>query len=397
MWNNFIQAMEMFFATSGVAILHAIIIFVIGFVVINLLLKALTRVFARAKVEKIARKFLYTTIKYILYLVLIMIMLGSAGVSITGLVAVFSAAGLALSLALQGSLGNLANGVVLILSKPFKEGDVIKIGDQEGIVKEIRILNTVLKTFDSKLLCVPNKMVVESVLVNSSVLENRKMAYEFLVSYKSDVDKVKEIISKVFNASNLILSDPAPFIALKALEKDGLKFIANCYVPTPEYFNLYFVVLEEIFNEFKINGIEMPHAQLEVTLNNDKDTKLPTRKARALPQKVKTKPILKEVKIGKDMMKSEELEQLERLERKTAPILKEQEQEEIEEIDIDQEYDKDYLQYVNEINVVEENDVTANDDIQIEVVENKDSKKSKKAKIRNKKSKNTKTIIKKKS
>ena len=345
---EFGRAIGSFFANSGVFILRVALLVLVGVLVIRFMLRALARILARAKVEKSAR-----------YLILIMLVLGSVGISITALIAVFSAAGLALSLALQGSLSNLANGIVIILTKPFKEGDAIKIGEHEGRVREIKMMHTVLLTLDNKVISVPNKMVVDSVLLNSSVLEVRRISYNFLVGYKSDVEEVKEIILKVFNSTNLILKDPAPFVGLEKLESDGIKFIAHCHIEAQKFGLVYFAVLEEIFNEFKRNGITMPHAQMEVRVNNDKDTKLPFRKPKALPQgEEKPAPSIKEIKIGKEIMNSHELEVLEELENKANKKPKIQ-PEAIEEVDINEEdelKDSEYLKYVNEVNVVEEDD-----------------------------------------
>jgi len=271
-WTTFKAQVSAFFASSGVSILEGIILFVIGYFVIQLLLKLTTRVLARAKIEKSARKFLYNLVKYLLYLLLIMIIASSLGISITGFVAVLSAAGLAISLALQSSLSNLANGIVIIITKPFKENDMVTVQGYDGFIKEIHLTYTVLTGLDNKQINIPNKVIVESVLVNGSVNEVKKITYNFLVSYASDVEKVKDIILHSFAKTNYVLTDPKPMVVLNELKDNGITFKAQCTVESKHYGVAYHALLEDIFNEFKKQHIVMPYAQMEVRIRDDKET-----------------------------------------------------------------------------------------------------------------------------
>ena len=262
-----------FFASFGLSLLRAIIYFVIGYVVIKIVLKIDSKILGKSRIEKSARKFLYNFVKYILYLLLIMIIVSALGVSITGFVAILSAAGLAISLALQGSLSNLANGIVIIISKPFKEGDNVSVSGFTGTVKEIKLTHTILLSVDNKEISVPNKIIVENVIVNTSTLQTKKLMYSFLVGYSSDVDKVKNIILGSFAKTNYVLTDPKPYVAVDALEQNGVKFVASAYVESKHYVETYHPILEDIFNEFKKEKIVLPYAHLKIKMVTEKENK----------------------------------------------------------------------------------------------------------------------------
>lgn len=271
-WNSFKVAFANFFSASGVAIFKSIIIFVIGYLIIKGALKVLSRILTKAKIEKSARKFVFNLVKYLLYFLLVMIIVSELGVSITGFVAVFSALGLAVSLALQGSLSNLANGIVILISKPFKEGDLVSIDGFDGVIKEVTLTHTVLVGSDSRQISIPNKLVVEKVLLNSSVLEQKQIRYNFLVAYSTDIEKVKKIIGNSFTKTNYVLLNPSPNVVVEALEKDGVKLLATCFVESKNYSKVYSPLLEDIFNSLKREKIVLPHAQLQVRLQEENET-----------------------------------------------------------------------------------------------------------------------------
>lgn len=335
-WKTFKSDLVNFFSISGVVLLQGIILFVIGYIIIKVILKLTMRILAKGRIEKSARKFLYNITKYVLYLLLIMIIANALGVSITGFVALLSAAGLAVSLALQGSLSNLANGIIIIITKPFKQGDFVKINDFEGVISEIKMTHTILISPDNREISVPNKLVVENTLLNSSVLENKKVTYSFLVAYKSDVDKVKSIILKAFSGTNLVLDEPKPFVALQSLEQNGIRFTASCFCESKHYLEVYHSVLEEIFNSFKKENIVLPYAQLEVKLKEEKEN-LPYYKESKLIQK-QEKPRVQKVK-----------EEPKRQEEEKAAQNTEEEL-------------KEYLNYVNEVDVIEEIEIEEGDE-----------------------------------
>lgn len=322
-WEAFKIEVAKFFATSGVAILKAILIFAVGSILIKFILKLFNRLLSKGKVEKSARKFIYSVIKYVLYFLLLMIIASIFNISITGFIAVFSALGLAVSLALQSSLSNLANGIVILVTRPFRESDLVKIGDYQGVIKEVRLTHTVIIDAENKQVSIPNKTVVESVLINASVSETKQMVYTFLVSYASDVEQVKSIILKSFSRTDYVLPEPKPMVYIDSLKENGILFKATCTVESKHYKTAYHSILEDIFNEFKKEKIVLPYAQMEVRIKQEKES-LPFYQN----SKLKNKPKEKVVKPEKPY------ENLEKQEEK----VKEEEKE----------ITKDYLDYVIE-------------------------------------------------
>ncbi len=343
-WDAFKVKVADFFATSGLDIIKGVVLFLIGYLLIKLALKFTNRVLTKGKVEKSVRKFLYNVVRFVLYFLLIMIILSSFNVSITGLIAILSAIGLALSLALQNSLSNLANGVILIISKPFKQGDVVKVNNIDGVISEIGMTHTILTSFENKEIRIPNKMIAESIVENGTVLENRKINFSFLVSYKSDVDKVKDIILKVFSDTDYVLTNPQPFVGLQALEERGIRFTASCFCQAKHYAQTYYPVLEEIFNEFKKNNIVLPYAQLDVRLKEEKEV-LPVSKTTRLLQK--------------SLHEKEETVSHKPESTVKEKATKKSERENVKEDDsvVEVEHEEKYADYLDKVNVIDEIEV----------------------------------------
>ena len=253
----------------GIKLLEIIGIFIAGYIVIKIIMGLLKKIFAKSKMSKVTYKFLLSVLKFCLYMLLLLGICQFVGIPITGFIAILSAAGLAISLAMQGSLSNLANGVVIISTHPFKEGDYIAIDNIEGTVTEIKMLHTIIATTDNKVISIPNSKVVESSLINYNANLTRKVYFNFGVDYASDVEKVKKIILDVMTNCNKVILDPAPFCALKNLDSSTISFTANCCCLSADYWDVYYFVMENVFNEFKRNNINIPYEQMEVRLRND--------------------------------------------------------------------------------------------------------------------------------
>lgn len=282
-----------FFQTTGIQILYAILALFVGIMFIKIAVSLFKRLFAKTKMEKATQGFLASTVKVLLYVCLIFVIAQILSINTTGLLAVISTAGVAISLALQNSLSNLANGVVLIATHPFKQGDFVSIDGVEGTIKTLEMTHTILVSVDNKVLSIPNTKVVSSVIVNYNVLGKRKIIFNFSVDYATDLKKAKDIISKVMYSNGKIKLEPAPFIALKTLNESSLGIMANCWVDSEDYWDVFYFVTENVFNEFKRNKISIPFNQMEVRLRND-DVVLPVIEDE-LPARVE-KP-QKEVKI----------------------------------------------------------------------------------------------------
>lgn len=266
-WNNVIS----WCSTKGLRLLEAVLVLIVGIIIVKLLVKALRATLNKTKLEKVVAHFLVNVTKFLLYLMVLYIFASMIGIPMTGFIAIISAGGLAVSLALQGSLSNLANGVVLICTKPFNENDFVEIDGQSGSVKEIKMMYTILNTPDNKSVIIPNKTVVESKIVNYSANDTRKVVFSFDVAYNSDVEKVKAIINSVIINHELVLLEPTPFIALKTLGESNITFMASCWCKSQDYWTVYYDVIDEVFNEFKRENISIAYNQLEVRMRTDEE------------------------------------------------------------------------------------------------------------------------------
>lgn len=278
-WDKFWNGISDWFTSAGVNLLKAILALVIGIILVKIVIKILNRALYRTKLEKVAIRFIVAVIKFVLYLMIAYVIATMLGVPMTGFVAITTAASLAISLALQGSISNLANGVILISTKPFKENDFVEIAGQSGSVKEIKMLYTVLNTSDNKVVIVPNKNVVENTIINYSTNDTRKITWTFDVAYASDVEKVKAIINSIIINHEKILLEPTPFIALSTLSANGIKFTASCWSKSEDYWTVYYEIMDAVFNEFKRENISIPYNQLEIKIKEEKEV-LPFREDR---------------------------------------------------------------------------------------------------------------------
>lgn len=270
-WNEIWDSIVNWATHAGLNLLKAVGFLVVGVVIIKIVMNILNKALAKSRLERVASKFIANVAKFVMYLVLIYIFAEMIGIPMTWFVAITTAASLAISLALEGSISNLANGIILITTKPFKENDFVEIDGQSGSVKEIKILYTILTTSDNKVVVVPNKNVVENTIVNYSANDTRKVTFTFDVAYSSDVERVKAIINTIIINHEKVLLEPTPFIALKALASSSITFTASCWCNSGDYWTVYYDVLDSVFNEFKRENISIPYNQLEVRLRSDEE------------------------------------------------------------------------------------------------------------------------------
>lgn len=263
------QSIKDYFSNSYMSVITFFAALIIGMIVIKIALVIFSRIFTRAKTEKITQNFLLAVIKFILWLILVLILLSLIGVEITGMLTAVSAVVLAIGMALQSNISNLANGIVIISMKMFKKGDYITVGDAEGSITEINFLFTTLTTPDNKRITIPNSTIVNSAVVNFGANPTRRVNFTFSVAYESDVEKVKATVIDVMKSDGRIYLDPAPFCRLKTLNSSSLDFFANCWCDSADYWEVYYYVMETVYNEFKKNGISVPFTQLEVRSRTD--------------------------------------------------------------------------------------------------------------------------------
>ncbi len=265
MWDKIVD----FFQTYGVKILIAVAFFVVGAILIKIILLIVKKVFEKTNMERATSKFLRNFLKVVLWVLLFMMIFQYIGIPMTGFIAIISAAGLAVSLALQGSLSNLANGVVIISTKPFKEGDYVSIGSVEGTVKEIKMMHTILQTSDNKEVSIPNQTVVESEIINFNKHKTRNLLIEFPVSYGTDIPKAKDLLYGLMINNDMVLLEPNPVVQLLRFDESSIVLRTGCWCATENYWDLKFELMEQVFNEFKRENIEIPFNQMEIRLKDE--------------------------------------------------------------------------------------------------------------------------------
>ena len=273
-WGAIWQDIKDFFTGNGWAILGFFVTLIVGFIIVKLLIKLCRKLLSKTKLERIAQKFILSIVKVALYLIWILILLSELGISITGIVAALSAAVLAVGLALQDSLANLANGIIIVSGKFFKEGDYIYVDGVEGTVKNINLLSTTILTSDNKTITLPNSHIVNNPMTNFNREKTRRVDFEFDVAYDTDIQKAKQIIDEVVKSDGRIYLEPKPFMGLKSLNENSIKIVLNVWVDNEDYWDVYYYLIENIFNQLKKNNISIPFNQLEVRLRND-EAKMP--------------------------------------------------------------------------------------------------------------------------
>ena len=269
MWEQLKNTVWTWLTTAGIDLIIALAVLIIGVILIKIAAKIIIKLLSKTKMPKASYKFIVRVIKFVLYLLLLLVVCQMIGIPTTAFVAISTAASLAISLSLQDSISNLANGVVIISTQPFKEGDFISVNGLEGTVKEIRMLHTIITTVDNKQVSIPNSTIVQNELTDYSANPTRKVIFNFSVDYATDIEKAKQIILNVIKNCDKALLEPEPFCALKTMDSSSLGIVANCWCLTQDYWSVYYEVMDNVFNEFKREGINIPFNQLEVRLRDD--------------------------------------------------------------------------------------------------------------------------------
>jgi small conductance mechanosensitive channel len=248
----------------GIDIIAALAIFIIGRWVANLITKGVRRLLERADVDATLVKFLSNIVRILLLIFVILAAIGQLGIQTTSLIAVLGAAGLAVGLALQGSLSNFAAGVLVIIFRPYKVGDYIEAAGVAGTVDEVQIFNTVMNTPDNKRIIVPNSQITGGIITNYSAHETRRVDFTFGIGYADDIDKAKKIIEEVLTADERVLEDPAPQIVVAELADSSVNIVARPWAKAADYWGLKFEVTETVKKRFDAEGISIPFPQRDV-------------------------------------------------------------------------------------------------------------------------------------
>lgn len=245
-------------------LLYAALLFLACLAVMKILLTLLDRGINRVNIERSLHTFIKSGTKIFLWLITVIIVLGYLGVDPASLVAVLGVAGLAISLAIQGTLSNLAGGIMILVSKPFKVGEYIQAGGVEGTVADIGMVYTRVKTFDNKLIFIPNGEISKDKIVNYTSQETRRVDLKFTTSYEDDPKRVIKAIEDVIGAHPKALFTPAPFVRVSAYQESSVEYSVRVWSATEDYWDLYFDLLEQVKAAFDGQGIEMTYNHLNV-------------------------------------------------------------------------------------------------------------------------------------
>jgi small conductance mechanosensitive channel len=250
----------------GVNVIAAILIFLIGKWLAGVVSRLTEKLILKGNGDNTLASF----VKHLTYIGLLVIVIIAAisklGVQTTSLIAIIGAAGLAVGLALQGSLANFAAGLMLVIFRPFKVGDLIEAGGTLGTVVEIQIFNTVINALDNRRVIIPNAKVTGDNIINLSSIENRRVDLVFGISYSDDIKKAKESLESVVAADSRILKDPAPTVAVSELADSSVNLVCRPWVKPDDYWGVYFDTLEKGKVELEKNGITIPFPQRDVHL-----------------------------------------------------------------------------------------------------------------------------------
>lgn len=252
----------------GPKVVLAIVTLILGLWIIKIITRSFAEVMTKRSFDPSLVPFLKTLLNWTLKVMLFISVIGMVGIEATSFVAVLGAAGLAVGLALQGTLQNFAGGVIILLLKPFKVGDVVDAKGYLGIVKEIQIFYTIVNTFDKKVVYIPNGDLANSDMTNISQESLRRNEWKFGIAYGDDSDKAKAVLQRLIDEDERILRDPEPFIAMHSLGDSSVNFVVRAWSNADDLWPVYFDMNEKVYKTFPKEGLHIPFPQMDVHVHN---------------------------------------------------------------------------------------------------------------------------------
>ena len=250
-------------------VLLAVVIYIVGKQIIKWVIRLMDKAFERHAVEASLRSFLRSVVKVLLLIVLILAVVQTLGVNTSSFLAIFASAGLAIGMALSGTLQNFAGGVILLLLRPYKVGDYIEAQGQSGTVDSIGLFSTCLKTPDNQTIYVPNNSIATSIIDNYSQSETRRVDWTVTISYGDDVDVARREILAMLAADERVLHDTEPVVYVKNLGESSVDLSVRAWVANANYWGLFFDMNEKMYKELPLKGIHFPFPQLDVHVHKE--------------------------------------------------------------------------------------------------------------------------------
>lgn len=250
-------------------LLLAIIIFGVGWWLSKLVCKLIKKALNRGKTDLAATSFIYSVTLCALRILVIISAVAQLGIDVTALLTAIGAATVTIGLALQDTMKNIASGVMIIITKPFKAGEFINIEGLEGTVQKILITTTYLHTVDNKEVIIPNSRLTSNNLINYTAQDMRMLDLKYQIGYSDDMAKAKRILSNIIESEVKLLKDPKPVVAVSGLADSSVELLVRAWCKTEDYWDLYFYMQEKVKTEFDKNGINIPFNQLDIHIKND--------------------------------------------------------------------------------------------------------------------------------
>ncbi len=251
----------------GIQAIVAVLIFYIGRMIARIISRGMRNLMRKQEVDKILESFVSNLVYWLLMTFVIIAAINQLGIQTTSLIAIMGAAGLAVGLALQGSLSNFAAGVLIVLFRPYRVGDFVEAAGISGSVEQVQILTTILKTPDNKKIIVPNSSIMGSIITNFSANETRRVDLTFGVSYSDDLDKVRSILEEITGADERILKEPECVIKVHQLADSSVNFVCRPWVKTSDYWAVYWDLTEKVKKRFDQEGVSIPFPQQDVYIH----------------------------------------------------------------------------------------------------------------------------------
>jgi small conductance mechanosensitive channel len=265
-WAGLYEEFQMVGLDFGIRLIAAIAIFFIGRIVVRFVTKGIRKVMEAQEVDKILQSFVSNLVYWALMIFVVIAAINQVGVQTTSLIAIMGAAGLAIGLAMQGSLANFAAGVLIVMFRPYRVGDFVEAAGIAGSVLQVGILTTVLKTGDNKQIIVPNAQIMGSIITNYSANDTRRVDLVIGIGYDDDIDKARDTLQALVDADDRILKDPSCLIAVSELADSSVNFVVRPWVKSADYSAVNYALTEAIKKRFDKEGISFPYPQQDVHL-----------------------------------------------------------------------------------------------------------------------------------
>ena len=252
----------------SIKVVIALVIYFIGRWILHHIVRMIGVIMKHRQIDESLQKFTLTTVRVLFTMILLMIVVQTLGVNVTSLIALFSAATLAIGMALSGTAQNFAGGIMILVMKPYRIGDYISAQGQSGTVRDIKLFSTVITTPDNQTIYVPNNSIATAIIDNYSTADRRRVDWSVGISYGDDVEVARKRILELINADKRVMQDPAPVVWVAALADSSVNLTVRAWVKSADYWDVFFQYNETFYNELPKVGISFPFPQMDVHVNN---------------------------------------------------------------------------------------------------------------------------------